>query len=137
MGWGSSTSRGGVKNFGMSLATEGRHAFWRDVPGNFPGYPGGAQKVREEKCLCSIFVPYLQSVKAKVHRPPSSVHAGQELTRYEVRYEQICSSVGAKRIGITDKEHPSQAPGYFPFQNLGMAGLLAFNPPFPEGLPLL
>ena len=35
----------------MYLETQGNQTFWRDIPGFWPGYPGGAGKTREEKSL--------------------------------------------------------------------------------------
>ena len=48
----------GPKRFGMSLETREIKLFFAGYPGILLGYPGGARKVREEKSLCSIFVPY-------------------------------------------------------------------------------
>ena len=45
----------GAKKFCMSLETQEKQTFWRDIPGFFLGYPGVPEKAREKNSLCSMF----------------------------------------------------------------------------------
>ena len=50
----------GAKKFGMSLETQGKQNFWRDVPGFFRDFSGicrGRPGSLRKRSLCSIFVP--------------------------------------------------------------------------------
>ena len=52
---------GGATKLGMSLETWGNQTFGRDVPGFWPGYPGGCPKSLRKEKLFSIFSPYQNS----------------------------------------------------------------------------
>ena len=64
-GGGLPRERVGAKKFGMSLETQGMKLFGRDIPGFCRDIPEAPEKF-EKKILGSIFVPYSNSMQARM-----------------------------------------------------------------------
>ena len=54
----------------MFFKAQGNQTFWRDIRGFLPGYPGGAQKVREKKFVFNSRPLMLNSIKSG----PPNIH---------------------------------------------------------------
>ena len=55
MGWGSSTSRGGAKKFGMPLETREVKLFWRDIPGFCWDIPAVPEKFEKNRFVFNLW----------------------------------------------------------------------------------